>query len=105
MSEQAKGGQPSQPRREVRAEESTRRGVYSNEAVVAHGREEFVMDFCFFSPMHPSQGQLVARVLLSPGHAKRLLLAMQENVRRYEERFGEIRAAARPPGEEPPVVQ
>jgi hypothetical protein len=27
---------------------------------------------------------------LTPGHAKRLLQALQENIRRYEEQFGSI---------------
>jgi hypothetical protein len=105
MSEQGKLPAPGSVRREVRADETTRRGVYANEAIVAHGREEFTLDFCFFSSLHPRQGQLVSRVIVSPGLAKRLLHALQENVRRYEERLGEIRIAVDPAGEEPPVVQ
>jgi len=31
-----------------------------------------------------------SRIITSPQHAKRFLLAMQENLRRYEERFGVI---------------
>lgn len=105
MSEEEKTQKPKKLRRQVAADEKTRRGIYSNEAIVAHGREEFTLDFCFFSSMHPGQGQLVSRVIVSPGLAKRLLLAMQENVRRFEERFGEIEVPVIPPGEEPPIVQ
>jgi len=91
------------PRRNVTADEQTRRGAYSNQAIVTSDQEQFNIDFCFFSPLHPSQGQLVSRVILSPGHAKRLLMALQGSVARYEGRFGAIPV---PKGsEEPPVVQ
>jgi hypothetical protein len=105
MSKEAKAEKPKGARRQVSADEKTRRGVYANESIVAHGREEFTMDFCFFSGLHPGQGQLVSRLILSPGHTKRFLQALQENVRRYEERFGEIELPAIPAGQEPPIVQ
>jgi len=32
-----------------------------------------------------------SRIIMAPQHAKELMLALQENVRRYEQNFGEIK--------------
>jgi hypothetical protein len=37
-----------------------------------------------------AQGKLVGSMILSPGHAKRLSRALQENIARYEAQFGTI---------------
>jgi hypothetical protein len=48
------------------------------------------MDYLFIQ-QHPAPfGKLVSRIILTPGHAKRLLQALHENIRRYEEQFGTI---------------
>lgn len=63
------------------------RGVYSNNMAVSHTREEFIMDFLMLTP--PS-GAVTARVIVSPGHIKRIVRALQENVSNYEQEFGSI---------------
>lgn len=63
------------------------RGSYANQTIISHTREEFVMDYILATP---PVGIVNARVLLSPTHAKRLMLALQENLARYEEQYGEI---------------
>lgn len=72
-------------------------GVYSNLMMISHRKEEFVMDFLFLQPQRAPHGQAVAtlrsRVITSPEHAKRILRALQENLRRYEESFGIIEEA------------
>ena len=72
-------------------------GVYSNLLMITHRKEEFVLDFLFVQPQRSPQGQHIAnlrsRVITSPEHAKRVLLALQENIRRYEEAFGIIEEA------------
>jgi len=72
-------------------------GVYSNLMMISHRQEEFILDFLFLQPQRSPQGQAVAtlrsRVITSPEHAKRILRALQENVRRYEESFGPIAEA------------
>src|SRR5215831_18360220 len=69
-------------------------GVYSNLMMISHRKEEFILDFLFLQPQRAPQGQAVAtlrsRVITSPEHAKRILRALQENLRRYEESFGII---------------
>jgi len=62
-------------------------GAYTNNMVVSHTREEFVMDFSFITP---PIGTVVSRVTTSPGHMKRIISALQENVKKYESKFGTI---------------
>jgi len=69
-------------------------GVYSNNAAVAFTREEFILDFLMVAP--PS-GAVTARVILNPGHVKRIVKTLQENIGRYEEKFGPIQAFEAPP--------
>jgi len=54
---------------------------------ITHMKEEFVFDF-FFSA--PPQGILINRIVVSPGHAKRIAAALTDAVKKYEEKFGNI---------------
>ncbi|MGB6410823.1 MAG: DUF3467 domain-containing protein [Candidatus Deferrimicrobiaceae bacterium] len=72
-----------------------RGGVYSNNMIVAHPQEEFFLDFLMVAP---TTGTVAARVILSPGHVKRVVAALQENIAKYEAAFGPIRAAEAPQG-------
>lgn len=65
-------------------------GVYSNLAIIAHSFSEFVVDFVRIMPGAP-KANVKSRVILTPEHAKRLLMALQENVVKYEAQFGKIR--------------
>ena len=60
---------------------------------VAHTKEEFVLDFL---AVFPPQGQLTSRVIISPGHIERIIKALQENMSRYESRYGQIQEATSP---------
>lgn len=70
------------------------RGVYANQMVVRHSREEFVIDFI---NVCPPEGVVNARVIVSPGHLKRMISALSENLGRYEQRFGVVVASEAPP--------
>lgn len=70
-------------------------GAYANNMHVNHTREEFVMDFLMLAP---PAGAVTARVVVSPGHMKRMLAALAENVAKYEEQFGPIPESPPPPG-------
>lgn len=78
---------------QLKANDEVLKGVYSNSAQVAHSREEFIIDF--FSMGQP-YGLLVSRVLMSPGHTKRLLKALEENIQIYEKNLGNIVPAEKP---------
>lgn len=82
---------------QIQADDQTKAGAYCNMAMITHTAEEFMCDFIFVVP-RPPYGKLNARILLSPGHAKRLLRALQDNVQRYENQFGPIPEAQAPPG-------
>lgn len=72
---------------QVSVSDDVLKGVYSNNAVIAHTHDEFVMDFMtVFQP----KGILGARVIISPQHAKRLLKALTNNIAMYEQKYGEI---------------
>ena len=68
-------------------------GVYANQMVVQHTREEFVLDFV---NVFPPGGVVNARVIVSPGHMKRMVRALAENLRKYEDRFGAVAEASLP---------
>jgi hypothetical protein len=70
-------------------------GVYSNNMVVTHTKEEFVLDFLMVAP---PAGAVTARVIVSPGHMKRILAALQDNIAKYEKSFGTIQIAEEPKG-------
>lgn len=80
---------------QVQADEQTLNGKYSTLAQVTHTPEEFWIDFLAVLP-NPQIARLQARIILSPGHAKRLGQAILENVSRYEQRFGTIDEARSP---------
>jgi len=71
------------------------KGVYSNLMRVIHTKEEFVLDFA--NVVYPAEGGIItARVITSPGHLKRIVKALEENLKKYEEKFGEIEIAKEP---------
>jgi hypothetical protein len=80
---------PAAPQIQIQLDEALSLGVYSNLVLINHTENEFVLDFAFIAPGTPS-AKVRARVLSAPRHTKRLLRALQQNVARYEERFGEI---------------
>ncbi len=68
-------------------------GVYSNMMRISHTREEFIMDFAM---LHGDVGVVTARVIMSPGHMKRTVSALQENLKNYEDNIGKIQEAPQP---------
>jgi len=80
-------------------------GVYSNLMFITHTKEEFVLDFV---RVVPPAGSVTARVVISPGHLKRMISALKENLAKYESKFGKLTAAEEPPrpmGFQPPSRQ
>jgi hypothetical protein len=68
-------------------------GIYSNLVMIAHSPSEFVFDFINMLPGKP-KANVVSRVVLTPEHSKRLLLALQDNIAKYEKQFGKIQDKA-----------
>jgi hypothetical protein len=74
---------------EIQLDEETAQGAYVNLAVVNHSDTEFTLDFIFVQPQSP-RAKVRSRVITSPRHARRLLLALEENIRKYEQKYGPI---------------
>jgi hypothetical protein len=101
------GAQPGQPgAREVRLavelDPVTANGVYANLAMVNHNETEFILDFLFVQPQQP-RAMVRSRIISSPKHTKRLMLALQDNLAKYENRFGTIDVSR--PGPEDQLLQ
>jgi len=88
-------GQPQQQQLQIKVKDEDLKGAYSNLMQILHTKEEFVLDFFFNAP---PQGILASRVMVSPGHAKRIAAALTENVKKYEEKFGKIEQGESPEG-------
>ena len=79
----------------IELSEEMAEGVYANLAMIAHSNSEFVIDFIRLMPGVP-KAKVKSRVILTPEHAQRLLLALEDNIRKYELNFGEIRQSNDP---------
>lgn len=64
-------------------------GTYSNLAIITHSVNEVIIDFASVLPGIPKP-EVTNRIIMAPEHAKRLLLALQDNIMKYESQFGEI---------------
>ena len=82
----------------IELSEEIAQGIYSNLAVITHSASEFVLDFVRIMPGIP-KANVKSRVILAPEHAKRLLLALQDNIHKYEAVHGSIKNIK--PGSDP----
>lgn len=90
MSEQKKENTSKQRKLNIELDEVTAQGQYSNLAVVNHSPSEFVIDFVNIMPGAP-KSKVKSRIILTPQHAKRLVRALNDNIGRFEEQYGEIK--------------
>ena len=97
MEQEPKAGQL-----QVDIDDATARGVYANLALITHSETEFILDFIFLQP-HSPKAKVLARLVSSPVHAKRLLWALKDNIEKYEARFGAIPAGEDPEAAPPPA--
>jgi hypothetical protein len=65
-------------------------GIYSNLAIITHSPAEFVIDFTRVLPGVP-KAKVHARVIMTTQHTKLLLRALEDNIAKYEMKFGEIK--------------
>ncbi len=85
-----KENQPKPGQINIELSEEVAEGVYSNLAMVAHSNTEFVLDFIRLMPGVP-KAKVKARIIVTPEHARRLLNALQDNIQKYENSFGNIK--------------
>ena len=74
---------------QLQIDDDIAQGVYCNLVLINHTENEFVLDFAFLLPGIP-RAKVRTRVLSSPKHTKRLIMALNKNLEKYEERFGTV---------------
>ena len=87
---------PKQGQINIELYEKVAQGIYSNLAIINHSVSEFVVDFVSIMPGVP-KSKVKSRIILTPQHAKRLLKALNENVKKFENSHGEIKDYDQPP--------
>ena len=84
------------PQKRVQIRDNSAGGEYANAMQVGHSREEFLLTFL---NIVPPTGRVVGKIITSPGHLKRIIRALDENLRKYEITFGEVEEAENPKNE------
>ncbi len=83
-------GSPQQPVQiQIEIDAATANGAFVNMALVNHTETEFTLDLIYVQPQAP-KAIVRARAITTPKHMKRLLAAIQDNLTKYEARFGAI---------------
>ena len=93
---------PGQVKLEVRVDDAVAPGVYSNGLMVHVSETEMTLDFLHVEPARPL-ARVRSRVVVAPRQARRMLRLLQDNLRRYEQRFGPI-PDAKAPGPGDPII-
>ena len=90
-----------QPQAQIQVElgEKEAEGIYSNVVCIAHSPSEVILDFARALP-GLQKAKVYARVILTPQHAKSLLMALDQNLKNYEGQFGAIKLPGEPRGKE-----
>ena len=74
----------------IELNEQEAEGIYSNLVLITHSSAEFIFDFARVLPGKP-KAKVYARIVKAPQHAKSFLMALQDNIKKYEEQYGEIK--------------
>lgn len=82
--------QKQQNQLEIDLNHEVAQGTYANLAIIAHSTSEFIIDFVRLMPGVPKP-EVKSRIIMTPENAKRLMLALQDNIRKFEQDNGVIR--------------
>jgi Protein of unknown function (DUF3467) len=85
MSEQ----KPPEVQLQIQLDDAIANGQYVNMALVNHTETEFTLDFIYVQPQQP-RAKVLSRIITNPKHIKRLMMAMQDNLAKYEQKFGPV---------------
>jgi len=70
-------------------------GTYSNLVLVAHSSSEFILDFARMLPGLP-KARVLSRIIMSPQHVELLRRTLEENIKKFEGRYGKIEVKDQP---------
>jgi formyltetrahydrofolate hydrolase len=89
--------QKQQPTQQIQLElrESEAEGIYSNLVMIGHSPSEMIFDFARFLP-GTQKARVFARIIMTPQNAKSLLKTLEDNLKKYEEKFGEVKIQGMP---------
>lgn len=79
-----------QQKKEIKIADNIPGAEYANAMQVNHSKDEFQM---MFLNLMGASGRVTGKIITTPGHFKRMLAAMQDNIKKYEDNFGEIKEA------------
>lgn len=88
---------PDQQQLNIELTEEIADGHYANLAIINHSFAEFVIDFVNVMPSVP-KAKVKSRIIMTPQHAKRLMRALIDNVKRFEATNGVIKDGEQQPG-------
>lgn len=80
---------PAEIQLQIQLDDDVANGIYVNMALVNHTETEFTLDFIYVQPQQP-KAKVRSRIITNPKHMKRLALALQDNLAKYEAKFGTI---------------
>ena len=72
---------------QIQIDDDVAQGLYANLTMVNHTETEFVFDFIYIQPQQP-RARVRARIISNAKHAKRLMLALKDNIDKYEQKYG-----------------
>ncbi len=82
-------GQIKQPKPiQINTGDEISRGRFSNSMLITHSPEEFILDWLLNSP---TGTHLVSRIMVTPGHMKRIIAALNDNLAKYEQKYGTVK--------------
>src|SRR5260370_4073516 len=87
--EMADTPKPAEIQLQIQLDEDIALGHYCNMALVNHTETEFTLDFIYVQPQQP-KAKVRSRIITNPKHMKRLVSAMQDNLSKFEAKFGAI---------------
>lgn len=88
--------QPKQAPANIQIKDGFAGGEYANNMRVGIGKEEFLL---MFDNIVAPSGRVVGKIIVSPGHMKRIVNVLNDSIKKYEEQFGNVEAAESPKGE------
>lgn len=96
MANEPKSNQPNPANQQIQIRDNIAGGEYANAMQVAHTKEEFLLTFL---NLVPPTGRVVAKVMTNPGHLKRIINVLEQNLKNYESKFGQVAEAQSPKSE------
>lgn len=65
-------------------------GIYANLVMILHSPTELIIDFARVMPRMPKT-KVLSRIIMTPMHAKLFLKALEDNLKKFEKQYGEIK--------------